>query len=156
MSATHSVDRSHRNHWMLPLAIVVAAVMLVGWFPAKALWHQQAQLNATLSEIHAVERQEALLKHESKTVDTAAAATRLARAQYQLVNPGQSLIQVLPGDSSGQVSANSVDPGFQPLVSPTAATEPGTTSTSTPSSSSAHHHSNGFLSRLVHTLEFWR
>ncbi|HTB09328.1 MAG TPA: hypothetical protein VK704_05895 [Acidimicrobiales bacterium] len=157
MSATHSVDRSHRNHWMLPLAIVVAAVMLVGWFPAKALWHQQAQLNTTLNEIHAVQRQEALLTNESKTVDTKAAATQLARAQYQLVNPGQSLIQVLPGDSSGQVSANSADPGFQPLVSPTSATEPGTTTTpASTSTSTSRHRSNGFLSRLVHTFEFWR
>lgn len=139
---------------MLPLAILVAAVMLVGWFPAKALWHQQAQLNATMSEIQAVQRQEALLKNESKAVDTAAAATQLARAQYQLVNPGQSLIQVLPGDSSGQVSANSADPGFQPLVSPTSATEPGTTSPAS-STPGTHHRSNGFLSRLEHTLEFW-
>jgi hypothetical protein len=139
---------------MLPLAIITAAVMLVGWFPASALWHQQAQLNATASEIKSVQRQEAILSNEKKTVDTKAAATQLARAQYQLVSPGQSLIQVLPGDSSGQVSANSVDPGFQPLVSPSSATTPGTTTSST--ATSKHHRDHGFVSRLVRTLEFWR
>ena len=54
MSATHSVNAQHRNHWMLPLALITAAIMLVGWFPASALWHQQAQLNATASEINSV------------------------------------------------------------------------------------------------------
>ena len=154
MSATHSVNAPHRNHWMLPLAVITAVIMLVGWFPASALWHQQAQLNATANEIKSVERQEAILKGEAKTVDTKAAATRLARAQYQLVSPGQSLIQVLPGDSAGQVSANSVDPGFQPLVSPSSAETPGTTTSA--SKASTHHQGHGFLSRLVRTLEFWR
>jgi hypothetical protein len=139
---------------MLPLALITAAVMLVGWFPASALWHQQAQLNATASEIKSVERQEAILKNEAKTVDTKGAATQLARAQYQLVGPGQSLIQVLPGDAAGQVSANSVDPGFQPLVSPSSAATPGPTPSSP--ATSTHRRSHGFVSRLVRTLEFWR
>lgn len=154
MSATHSVNASQRNRWMLPLAVVTAALMLVGWFPASALWHQQAQLNATASEIASLQRQESILKSDKKNVDTKAAATQLARAQYQLVNPGQSLIQVLPGDSAGQVSANSVDPGFQPLVSPSSAALPGTAVTSP--TTSTHHQDHGFLSRLVRTLEFWR
>jgi hypothetical protein len=143
---------------MFPLALVVAVVMLVGWFPAKALWHQQSQINTTESEIKAVQHQESTLTNEAKSVDSSAAATQLARAQYQLVSPGQSLIQVLPGDSSGEVSANSADPGFQPLVSPTSAEAPGTsTSTSNTSASSAtHHHRGGFVSRLVRTFEFWR
>jgi Septum formation initiator len=154
VSATHSVNAHHRNHWMLPLAVITAAIMLVGWFPASALWHQQAQLNATANEIKSVERQEAILKDEAKTVDTKAAATQLARAQYQLVSPGQSLIQVLPGDAAGQVSANSVDPGFQPLVSPSSAATPGTTPSS--QKTSTHRQGHGFVSRLVRTLEFWR
>jgi cell division protein FtsB len=154
VSATHSVNAPHRNRWMLPLALVVAAIMMVGWFPASSLWHQQAQLNSTANEIKAVQRQEAILTNERKTDDTKAAATQLARAQYQLVNPGQSLIQVLPGDSNGQVSANSVDPGFQSLVSPSSAA-PGT-ATSSASTSTTHRSSKGFVSRLERTLEFWR
>jgi hypothetical protein len=139
---------------MMPLALVTAAVMLVGWFPASALWHQQAQLNATANAIRSVQRQEAILTGEEKSVDTKGAAIQLARAQYQLVSPGQTLIQVLPGDSAGQVSANSVDPGFQPLVSPSSTATPGTAPTSP--AASTHHHGHGFLSRLVRTLEFWR
>jgi hypothetical protein len=79
----------------------------------------------------------------------------LAREQYQLVAPGQSLIQVLPGDGSGKVSQSTGDPGLQPLVSPT--------SVSSLASSAAgntltkkHKAPNGFLGRFERTLEFWR
>jgi hypothetical protein len=135
---------------MMPLALATAAVMLAGWFPFQALWHQQTQIDATTAQIKAIQRQEQSLKNQAATIDTRAAATALAREQYQLVNPGQSLIQVLPGDSSGQVSASSADPGLQPLVSPSSIA-PLTTPTS-----STHHHTNHYLSRLIRTLEFWR
>jgi hypothetical protein len=135
---------------MVPLAVVTAAVIVVGWFPAKALWHQQAQIDTTTAQIRALQNQEQSLKQESKTIDSKAAAIELAREQYQLVSPGQSLIQVLPENSAGQVSAASSDPGFQPLVAP---------SDAAPLTGAAAHAKSdctGFLSRLVRTLEFWR
>ena len=135
---------------MLPLAAVTAVFILVGWFPATALWHQKRKLNQTAAQIRALKRQELALKTQSKTLDTKAAATQLAREQYQLVAPNQSLIQVLPGDSAGQVSASSADPGLQPLVSPTSAALPSSATTT------VHHVTNGFVRRLVRTLEFWR
>jgi hypothetical protein len=135
---------------MVPLAVLTAVVMLVGWFPLTALWHQQSQLDATAAQIRAVQRQEQSLAIQSKAIDTKAAATALAREQYQLVSPGQSLIQVLPGNSSGQVSPSSADPGLQPLVAPSQAAP------LVVSSAPTHHVTSGFLSRLVRTLEFWR
>jgi hypothetical protein len=135
---------------MVPLAVLTAVVMLVGWFPLTSLWHQQSQLDATAAQIKALQRQEQSLATQSKAVDTKAAATALAREQYQLVSPGQSLIQVLPGDASGQVSPSSVDPGLQPLVAPSSATP-----LVTPSAT-GHHPTDGFFARLVRTLEFWR
>jgi hypothetical protein len=135
---------------MVPLAVVTAAIMLVGWFPLTALWHQQSQLDTTSAQIKAVQRQEQALATQSKAVDTKAAATALAREQYQLVSPGQSLIQVLPGNASGLVSPSSADPGLQPLVAPSSAAP-----LVTPSMTE-HRMNNGFASRLVRTLEFWR
>jgi len=123
--------------------------MVAGWLPFSSLWHQQAQINSTAAQIKAIQREEASLKSQAKTIDTKAAATELAREQYQLVNPGQSLIQVLPGDSSGQVSASSADPGLDPLVAPSSMVAP--TVTTAP----ATHHSNRYVSRLLRTLEFW-
>jgi|SRR5665213_1823697 len=135
---------------MLPLAVVTAVFMLVVWFPLSTLWHQQSQINQTSAQIRALQRQESALKSQAKVIDTKAAAIELAREQYQLVAPNQSLIQVLPGNSAGQVSASSADPGLQPLVSPSSATLPSTTHVKASSTT------NGFVSRLVRTLEFWR
>jgi hypothetical protein len=134
---------------MLPLGVLTAVIMLVGWFPAAALWHQQTQLDATSAQIKAVQRQELALTSQAKLIDTRAAATQLARGQYQLVSPGQSLIQVLPGNSAGQVSPSSADPGLQPLVSPSSATP-------LSGSSPTHRTTNAYVSRLVRTFEFWR
>jgi hypothetical protein len=138
---------------MFPLGVLTAIIMMVGWFPASALWHQQTQINATAAQIKALQRQELSLTSQAKSVDTKAAATDLAREQYQLVSPGQSLIQVLPGNSAGQVSPSSADPGLQPLVPPSNAGLPVGSTSSTPAK---HTSANAYLSRLVRTLEFWR
>jgi hypothetical protein len=139
---------------MMPLAAVTAIVMLVGWFPLSALWHQQSQLDATAAQVNAIRQQQHALALQAKSIDSTSAATLLAREQYQLVAPGQSLIQVLPGTGSGIVSQSTGDPGLQPLVAPSSVS----TLIAKPGSASAHHpsKSRGFFSRLVRTLEFWR
>lgn len=137
---------------MLPLAVVTAAAILVLWFPLSTLWHQQSVINATSAQIAAIKQQDQSLTAQAKSVSSKAAATLLAREQYQLVSPGESLIQVLPGDGSGYVSQNQGDPGFQPLVSPLSNTSLATT---TPAAAT-HATSNSFLARFVRTLEFWR
>ena len=135
---------------MVPLALVTAVVIVAGWFPASSLWHQQAQIDTTSAQIKALQHQEQSLQQESKSIDSKAAAIQLAREQYQLVAPGQSLIQVLPENSAGEVTASSADPGFQPLVAPS---DSASLPSSTPATKSSHH--GGYVSRLVHTLEFW-
>jgi hypothetical protein len=138
---------------MVPLAVVTAIVMLVGWFPLTAIWHQQSELDATSAQINAIRSQQHALTLQAKSIDSKSAAILLAREQYQLVSPGQSLIQVLPGVGPGDVDQSTGDPGLQPLVSPSSV------SSLVPStSSSVKHHSSAkaFISRLVRTLEFWR
>jgi hypothetical protein len=138
---------------MVPLAVVTAIVMLVGWFPLTAIWHQQSELDATTAQINAIKSQQRALTLQAKSIDSKSAAILLAREQYQLVAPGQSLIQVLPGVGPGNVDQSTGDPGLQPLVSPSSV------SSLVPSTSSAvTHHSSAkaFVSRLVRTLEFWR
>ena len=139
--------------WMVPLALATATVMLVAWFPLSTLWRQQSQLDVAANQISALQRQELALSQQAKSISTKAAATQLARQQYQLVNPGQSLIQVLPGSVAGHPLQSSGDPGLQPLVSPssvsTLVTKPSSTSVAKPSSL------RSFVARLVRTLEFW-
>jgi ABC-type transporter Mla subunit MlaD len=136
---------------MLPLSVVTAGVMVVLWFPLSTLWHQQSQLDTTAAQIAAVQRQSQALLAEAKSVSTRAAAIELARAQYQLVEPGQRLIQVLPGNGSGTVAVHAGDPGFQPLVDPLSA---GTVDTGVVAA--PHRGVGGYLGRLLRTLEFWR
>ena len=128
-------------------AIAVVAVA----FPFKTLWRQQSALDAASSQIAQIHRQSALLAREAKAVSTEAAAIALARQDYQLVMPGQSLIQVLPGNGSGYVAEDSTDPGFQPLVN--IGTNPAPAGGARATATSGLH---GFVSRFVRTLEFWR
>ena len=138
---------------MVPLALVTAVVMLVGWFPVKAIWHQQSQLNSTAAQISAIHQQQHALTLQANSIDSTAAATLLAREQYQLVAPGQSRIQVLPGDGSGTVSQSTGDPGLQPLVAPSSVSTLVTPPTA--ASKATHSSTKAFFSRLVRTLEFW-
>ncbi len=136
---------------MLPLAFVTAVSMLAMWFPLRTLWHQQSELDTTAAQIAMIARQQKSLDLQANSIATTSAATLLARQQYQLVEQGQSLIQVLPGSVAGHPTQWSGDPGNQPLVSPLSV------SSLVPSAShSPRHTAQGFVERLVHTLEFWR
>jgi hypothetical protein len=137
---------------MMPLALVTAIAMLAMWFPVRTFMRQQSQLDAATSQISLIQRQQKVLSLQAHSISSKSAATLLARQQYQLVEQGQSLIQVLPGTVAGHPNQWSGDPGDQPLVSPSSV------------SSLVHiapvvvttHSRSGFVARLVRTLEFWR
>ena len=136
---------------MFPLALVTSIVMLAAWFPLSTLWHQQNQIDTTANQIALIRQQQRALTRQAKSISTRTAAMLLAREQYQLVEPGQSLIQVLPGSHGGSTSAGG-DPGNQPLVAPSSVS----TLVAPTHVASSHHSLSGFVTRLVHTLEFWR
>jgi hypothetical protein len=137
---------------MFPLALVTSVVMLAAWFPLSTLWHQQAQIDGTAHQIALIRQQQRALSREAQSISTKAAAILLARQQYQLVAPGQSLIEVLPGQQAGSTTAGG-DPGNQPLVAPSSVSSLVAGTHARP----AHRSSlSGFVSRLVKTLEFWR
>lgn len=153
MSVTNSTVNRDRNRWVLPLAVLTAIVMLVGWFPLTSIWHQQSELNTTRAQLNAINNQQHALTLQAKSLDSKSAARLLAREQYQLVSPGQSLIQVLRGDATGDGSQSAGDPGLQPLVSPSSVS---TLATTAPTKATHHSATHAFVSRLVRTLEFWR
>jgi hypothetical protein len=115
------------------------------------LWRQQTELDATSNAIALLHQQSANLQRQAEATSSRSAALALARQQYQLVLPGQSLIQILPGAGASS-SAQSGDPGFQPLVSPQNA---GLGGFEAPTTTRVKAGSN-FLVRFVRTLEFWR
>jgi hypothetical protein len=114
----------------------------------------QGEISATAAQIAAIKQQDQSLRLQAKSVSSKAAATLLARSQYQLVAPGQSLIQVLPGDGSGKVSQSTGDPGLEPLVAPSSVSS--LAASAAANQAKKHGPSDNFLARFERTLEFWR
>jgi hypothetical protein len=106
------------------------------------------------------------LAQEKKNLSDNGEIGRIARQQYQLVNPGQQAYEVLP--PSGAAAAGTPyagDPGSAAPATPSATPElpPGSvTTTTTPAGRAAHGATSdqapdsGLLSRMLHALEFWR
>jgi cell division protein FtsB len=148
-------------------AIVVSAVVLFAWFPAGSLLSQRSNLADTEAQLGALHMQDAALAQEQKNLNDAGEIGRIAREQYQLVSPGQQAYEVLP--PSGATAAGTPyagDPGSDGPVTPSATPElppGGVTTTTTPATHARGSHpastptaSDGFVSRMVHALEFWR
>jgi hypothetical protein len=155
---------------MLLGAVVASAVVLVAWFPLGSLVHQGAALTGANGELATLHKEDAALNQEKKSLSDPAEIGRIARAQYQLVSPGQQEYEVLPpAGGSSAATPYTGDPGLTGPVAPSAASElpPGgvtttTTTTTVPPSSSAKGKrasappSSGMLARMLHALEFWR
>jgi hypothetical protein len=148
---------------------VLAAVIMFAWFPVSSLLSQRSNLAGTEAELSSLHKQDAALAQEKKSLSDAGEIGRIAREQYQLVSPGQQAYEVLPpsGAASGSTPYTG-DPGLRGPVAPTASAElppgsPSTTTTVPPSrpASRAVHPTQapaapGLVSRMVHSLEFWR
>jgi cell division protein FtsB len=159
-----------RSRLMLLGAVVVAAVVLFAWFPAGSLLNQRSNLAGTEAQLAALKKQDSALTQEKKNLIDATEIGRIARAQYQLVSPGQQAYEVLP--PSGAPAAGipySGDPGSRGPVAPSATPElppGGVTTTTLPGGSTEHTASHGattgtssgsgLVSRMLHALEFWR
>jgi cell division protein FtsB len=159
-AASTSARRSRL--WFLA-ALAVSAVVLAAWFPASALLSQRSDLSSTQSELAALHKQDAALAQEKKNLSDNGEIGRIARQQYQLVNPGQQAYEVLP--PSGAAAAGTPyagDPGSARPATPSATPElppGGVTTTTTPAqhaAASGQAPGSGLLSRMLHALEFWR
>jgi cell division protein FtsB len=156
-------------------AIVASAIVLFAWFPAGSLLTQRSSLHGTEAELNALHAQDSALAQENKNLSDGGEIGRIAREQYQLVSPGQQAYEVLP--PSGATAAGTPyagDPGSDGPVTPSATqelppggvtttttTEPGATPTASHAPAGTHPtststSSGGFVSRMVHALEFWR
>jgi len=152
---------------MLLGAAVVAAVVLFAWFPAGSLLNQRSNLADTESQLGKLQKQDAALAQEKKNLSDAGEIGRIARAQYQLVSPGQQAYETLP--PSGAAAAGTPyagDPGSKGPVAPSATPElpPGgvTTTTLAPghtatgAATTGTTSGSGLVTRMLHALEFWR
>ena len=158
-----------RSRLVLLGAVVVSAIVLFAWFPAGSLLNQRSNLAGTEAQLATLHKQDAALAQEKKNLSDATEIGRIAREQYQLVSPGQQAYEVLP--PSGAAAAGTPyagDPGSDGPVTPSAAAElppGGVTTTTTPSTAGAASHDatspsaasgSGLVTRMLHSLEFWR
>jgi hypothetical protein len=163
------------NGWLVVAGgVATAAVILGAWFPLGALLNQHDQLTTASTRLDQLNAEGRNVAAQTERLSSPVALEQLAREEYQLVLPGQRLILVetpsfrpTTKSSSGPYPG---DPGFAPLVNPdgtstasgaTGATNTNGTTTSSSSSGSSHSttstaSSEGFVSRVLGTLEFWR
>jgi len=138
---------------LVPLTLATAVALVVAWFPLSTLLSQRHQIATVSRQISTLERDAQRVTAERREISSTAAETELARAEYQLVKPGERLIQILNG-GPGTSPIGTGDPGDQPLASPAAANGLLPATPTTPNRGAATR--PGFWSRVVRTLEFWR
>jgi cell division protein FtsB len=164
-------------------AAAFAVVVLAVSFPFSTLLSQHRQLSAVATQLAGVRQESRQLLEQEKQLGSKTEIERRARQDYQLVEPGQTLFNLLPGPGSDTASAAGStpgDPSAQPLVQPSRAPDlapdpglPSAPPASTPRGSSGDRssvHSAGsggvsghspsaptsFWSRVGGTLEFWK
>lgn len=129
----------------IPLAVgtLVALAVLGTSFPLSALLSQHSQLSASAAQLRTLTSENRLLTEQQQQLDSKAEIDRLARQDYQMVLPGQTLYDVLPPSGLSSSTPNSAltgDPGSQPLVAPANAPDmtpdPGLPQVATPTAAS--------------------
>jgi cell division protein FtsB len=155
-----------RSRLLFVGALLFSAVVLIAWFPASSLLNQRYDLAGGSGQLSALHKQDAALAQEKKNLSDAGEIGRIAREQYQFVDPGQRAYEVLP--PSGAAAAGTPyagDPGSTGPATPSATPElppGGVTTTTTPAGhagqakTAAPTPSSGLLARMLHSLEFWR
>jgi cell division protein FtsB len=168
------------------VAVLIAAAVVGTSFPASALLREHHQVSAADAQLARVDQQNALLAEQERQLNDKTEIQRLARQDYQLVLPGESLFNVLPAAGQSvttpQGTTSLGDPANQPLVSPADAPDmtpdPGNpaggsggssgssgssgsvsgsvSGTSTPTTVAPQGSGGGFWHRVTSTLEFWR
>lgn len=113
---------TRRSRIPLALAALFSLAILGTSFPASALLAQHHQLSAASGQLSAVQKENRSLAEQERQLSSKSDIDRLARQDYQLVQPGQTLYDVLPPSGKSIATAPggfaSGDPGDQPLVDP--------------------------------------
>jgi hypothetical protein len=168
--ASHAVEPgplSLRGWLVLAGGLLSGAIILVAWLPIGALLSQRSQLSSASTRLQQLSSEGAALAAAAAALHSTTTLDQLAREQYQLVAPGQRLIQVLTPSftptSKSKDGPYPGDPGLSPIVDPTGTARVGGSSTAATSTSSSATTSTvratagqGFVSRVLATLEFWR
>lgn len=171
--------RIRRNRIPVVLGAVFALAVIGTSFPFSTLLSQHRELSAEAAQLRQVQSDNRLLAEQDRQLSSSAEVDRLAREEYQLVLPGQTLFDVLP-PSGTSASTTQGDPANQSLVSPSnapdmspdpglprsAGSSAGAAGSDRPATGGAGPAASGgqgrassppsFWSRVAGTLEFWK
>jgi hypothetical protein len=168
------------------LAVLIAMVLLATSFPLSTILTQHHQMSAAAAQLSELQHENEQLAEQRGQLNSPLAIQRLAREDYQLVSPSQTLYNVLPASghvtsaSSGQPMSG--DPGSQPLVDPShapdmspdaslaqqqqaaaaaasaakAASSDGNPGSTSSTVKATPASPGGFFARVVNSLEFWK
>ena len=82
------------------LAVLVVGGVLVGVYPIRTWLHQQRSVHASEHDLAVLRQQNQALQDEATRLQDPAEIERLARAEYNLVRPGEDAYAIIPGGTS--------------------------------------------------------
>jgi len=157
-------------------AVVFAAFVMLVVLPWSTLVDQHAQLSSATTQVNELQSENRALAAQARALSDPSVTAGLARQDYGLVEPGQRAYDILPPSGSAQsdvVAAGHVPLDQSPVVPGSRRSEElleaGAVGPSTANATTGRggrtlgtgHRSGhggeagGFVSRVVHTLEFW-
>lgn len=157
--------QARRTRTIVVGSVLASVVVVVAWFPASSLLADHRALATVTTQLDTLRRQERALVQEKARLSQPSEIERIARQQYQMVDPGQQEYQVLPKSTSGSGGDFRGDPGLQGPVAPSGTAElppgtltdgPGGPLATAGAQSGSRAASPSLAGRILQTLEFWR
>jgi cell division protein FtsB len=82
------------------LAVLVVGAVLVGVYPTRTWLRQERAVHGTQRDLDVLREQNQRLQEEAARLQDPAEIERLARAEYNLVRPGEEAYAIIPGGTS--------------------------------------------------------
>ncbi|CAN5856726.1 hypothetical protein BH24ACT3_BH24ACT3_09220 [soil metagenome] len=82
--------------WVAVVSVVLIGVLFLGVYPTRTYLAQRASASAATEQLGVLERQNDELAQRITALRTDAEVERLAREQFNLVDPGEEAFVVLP------------------------------------------------------------
>ena len=89
------MSRTKRT-WLLVGGLALVGLLFIAVFPARTYLQQRHQRQQVLAQIKSTDAKNKALEQRIRTLNTDAEVERLARAQYNLVRPGEEAYAILP------------------------------------------------------------
>ena len=111
-----------RKTWLLVGSLATVVLLFIAVFPARTYLDQRRTRQETLTRIHATEATNRRLEQRIQVLHTDAEVERLARAQYNLVRPGEEAYAILPTRPASPLPAQTPTSSHRSWLSRTWAT----------------------------------